>query len=92
MNKARPRRGGTGRTGGGLGTDKTNQEDFRILNEKALEESGELAFSVSTVFQKISEQKKRLIFIKSILIMLVTSVGFAYVAHFAFCYFSQFFQ
>lgn len=75
-----------------MGTDKTNQEDFRILNEKALEESGELAFSVSTVFQKISEQKKRLIFIKSILIMLVTSVGFASVAHFAFCYFSQFFQ
>lgn len=90
--EARPWRGGTERTGGGLGTDKTNQEDFRILNEKALEESGELAFSVSTVFQKISEQKKRLIFIKSILIMLVTSVGFASVAHFAFCYFSQFFQ
>lgn len=53
-----------------------------------LEKVRKLAFSASTEFRKISEQKKRSIFVKSVLIMLVVSALFATATHFVLCYFS----
>lgn len=55
------------------------------------ESSKEIASEAYCEFRKIAERGKRAEFVKSVLIMIATSVGFPIATHFVLCLLAQFF-